>query len=63
MPLDKKSIVWGLLLSIVATGLYDALKALMEGDYWKETVAVISTVIVVFILFVAFHKQLLEEES
>jgi hypothetical protein len=31
---------------MVATGLYDALKALMEGDYWKETVAVISTMIV-----------------
>jgi predicted PurR-regulated permease PerM len=62
MPLDKKSIVWGLLLSIVATGLYDTLKALMEGNYKEETIAVVATLIVVFVLFIAFYKQLLKEK-
>jgi len=62
MPLDKKSIVWGLLLSIVATGLYDTLKALMEGNYKEETIAVVTTLIVVLVLFITFYKQLFKEK-
>jgi Na+(H+)/acetate symporter ActP len=62
MPLDKRSIVWGLLLSIAATGLYDTLKSLMKGDYYEETIIVIATVVVVSLLIVFFRKQLFKEE-
>ena len=62
MPLDKRSIVWGLLLSIAATGLYDTFKALMEGNYHEETIILIATVAVVSILLVIFRKQLFKEE-
>jgi len=62
MPLDKRSIVWGLLLSIAATGLYDTLKSLMEGNYQEETIIVIATVVVVSVLIVTFRKQLFKEE-
>ena len=61
MPLDKRSIVWGLLLSIAATGLYDTLKALMSGNYKEEYIVVASTVIVVSVLLIAFRKQLFKE--
>lgn len=59
-PIDKKGIVWGLLLAVVATGLYDMMKALLEGDYKAETIALAATLIVVVVLFLAFRKLLLE---
>lgn len=56
--LDKKSIVWGLLLAVAATGLYDTIKALLEGNYREESIIVIATVAVVSVLFIMFRKQL-----
>jgi hypothetical protein len=50
------------LLSIVATGLYDTIKAPMEGNYVEETIVVIATVVVVLVIFVAFHGSLSKED-
>jgi len=61
MPLDKRSIVWGLLLSIFATGLYDVLKAFMSGNYKEEFIVFASTMIVALVLLIAFRKQLFKE--
>lgn len=51
--------VWGLLLSIVATGMYDTLKALMEWDIHQETIVVAATLIVALLILYTFRKDLI----
>lgn len=55
-PLEMRSVVWRLLLSVGATGFYDTLKTFLEGDFSQESVATGATALVAGLLMAVFHK-------
>jgi len=62
LPIEKQGIVWGLLLAVVATGLYDTIRALLDGNYGEETKIVFATLVVVAVLFTVFNNILFKKE-
>jgi hypothetical protein len=60
---DKKGLVWGLLLSVVVNGLYETVKSLMEGNTYEETIVFVATCFVAVVVMIAFWKLLFTEEK
>jgi hypothetical protein len=62
--IDTISLAFGILLSALVAGMYDAVKNAIMGNYAEANASTIATVIIIFILFpMMYHYGFFKRED